>query len=289
MASMRDIKRRIKSVSSTQQITKAMNLVASSKLARARGRLMDTRPFFKETRRVITDVISSSEGISHPYLEKREVKSTLIISIAGDRGLCGGYNINVNKLSLSKINECNDAKVITVGGKSSEFHRLRGKNIIKSYNGISEKPTYNDALKIGNLALKLFTAGEIDEVYLVYTEFISTITSEPKMIKLLPVDANEFKNKDNGSASSVNLGRIYEPGEEAVLEYVIPKYVNTVIFGALVESSVCELGARMTAMDSASENASEMIDDLNLMYNRARQGAITQEITEIVSGSGIYD
>lgn len=284
MASMRDIKRRIKSVNSTQQITKAMYLVASSKLNKARNRLEDTRPFFKETRNVIANIVNGSSGISHPFLQKREVNSTAVIVISGDRGLCGGYNANVNKKALSAIKNPKTDKVITIGNKSKEFFKSRA-NVIQSFVDISEKPTYEDALKIGRLALELFTKGEADEVYLTYTEFISTLSSEPKLIKLFPLDTNDFKQDDNSSSSSLTM---YEPSEEAVLEYVIPKYVNTVIFGALVESAVCELGARMTAMDSATENASEMIDSLNLVYNRARQSAITQEITEIVGGSGIY-
>lgn len=287
MASMRDIKRRIKSVNSTQQITKAMNLVASSKLTRAKNRLMDTRPFFQETRKVIADVVNGSKGISHPYLEQREVKKKAVILITGDRGLCGGYNANVSKASMECIDDINNVSAITVGSKGRDFLRRKGINIVESYTGISENPNYSHALKIGQLALDLFTNEEADEVYLAYTEFISTLTSEPKLIKLLPVDVNEFTNDDN--ADSNQALTIYEPDEEAVLEYVIPKYVNTVIFGAMVESAVCELGARMTAMDSATENASEMIDSLNLLYNRARQGAITQEITEIVGGSGVYD
>lgn len=286
MASMRDIKRRIKSVNSTQQITRAMYLVASSKLTRARNRLNDTRPFFNETRKAIADIVSGSKGISHPFLEEREVKSTAVIVIAGDRGLCGGYNANVNKTALERVNSSKDAKMITVGTKSREFFRLRGKTIVDSVTGISEKPRYEDALKIADKALQLFTSGEVDEVYLTYTRFISTLSSEPKLIKVLPVDVDEFKNETESQSHALT---IYEPNEESVLDYVIPKYVNTVIFGALVESAVCELGARMTAMDSATENAIEMIDDLNLLYNRARQGAITQEITEIVGGSGIYD
>lgn len=285
MASMRDIKRRIRSVNSTQQITKAMNLVASSKLTKAKNRLMDTRPFFKETRKVIAGVVGGSKGISHPFLEKRDVKRKAVILITGDRGLCGGYNMNVSKAAMSCIDDIDKVSAITVGSKGREFFKRRGVNIIKSYTGVSENPTYSDALKIGQLALDLFTKEEADEVYLAYTEFISTISSEPKLIKVLPVDVNEFKN----DADSNQALTIYEPSEEAVLEYVIPKYVNTVIFGAMVESAVCELGARMTAMDSATENASDMIDSLNLLYNRARQGAITQEITEIVGGSGIYD
>jgi len=284
MASMRDIKRRIKSVNSTQQITKAMNLVASSKLTKAKNRLMDTRPFFGETRKVIAGIVGGSKGVSHPFLQKREVRKKAVILITGDRGLCGGYNTNVSKAAMACIDNVNNVSAVTVGSKGREFLKRRGVNIIKAYTGISENPDYSDALSIGRLALDLFTKEEADEVYLAYTEFISTLSSEPKLIKILPVDPGEFDEEVSGQALT-----IYEPSEEAVLDYVIPKYVNTVIFGAMVESAVCELGARMTAMDSATENASEMIDSLNLLYNRARQSAITQEITEIVGGSGIYD
>lgn len=285
MASMRDIKRRIKSVNSTQQITNAMYLVASSKLNKARNRLEDTRPFFNETRKVIANIVNGSSGISHPFLQKREVKSSGVIVITGDRGLCGGYNANVNKIAMTAIKNKENDKVIAVGSKGKEFFKSRC-NLKESFTNISEKPTYEDALKIGRLALEMFTSGEVDEVYLAYTEFVSTLVSEPKLIKLFPLDVDDFKNNDTSSKAGALT--IYEPSEEEVLEYVIPKYVNTVIYGALVESTVCELGARMTAMDSATENAEEMKNSLNLIYNRARQSAITQEITEIVGGSGIY-
>ena len=286
MASMRDIKRRIKSVKSTQQITKAMYLVASSKLTRAKSRLADTRPFFNETRKVIAYIVKGAKGITHPYIEQRDVKNIGLIVLTGDRGLCGGYNQNVMKAGLAVVKDRPDAKVITVGSKGREFFGRQKKNIVNSYTGISEKPTYEDALKIGREVLDLYAKGEVDEVYLAYTQFVSTLVSEPKVIKILPVDVEEFKNESSADSNALMM---FEPSEEEVLEYVIPKYVNTVIFGAMVESAVCELGARMTAMDSASENAQEMIEKLDLMYNRARQGAITQEITEIVGGSGIYN
>ncbi|MFI3230006.1 MAG: ATP synthase F1 subunit gamma [bacterium] len=288
MASMRDIKRRIKSVNSTQQITNAMYLVASSKLTKAKARLEDTRPFFNETRQVITSIVSGSAGIDHPFLQKREVKSTGVIIVTSDRGLCGGYNVNVNKIASTAIKKGDD-KVITIGSKSRDFFKSRA-NVVESFVGISESPTYEDGVKIGKLALEMFTTGEVDEVYLAYTEFISTLVSEPKLIKLFPLDTEELQNnnQDNQSSSAGGALTIYEPSEESVLEYVIPKYVNTVIYGAMVESAVCELGARMTAMDAATENASEMIGTLNLIYNRARQSAITQEITEIVGGSGMF-
>jgi len=284
MASMRDIKRRIKSVKSTQQITKAMHLVASSKLTRARARLEQTKPFAAETRRVIGNIVKGSAVITHPYLEKRPVNNTAVIVLTGDRGLCGGYNANVCKAAYAYISD--NTSVVTVGSKGRDYLKTRKGNVIRSMVGVSEKPAYEDALEIGRIVLDLYSKGEVDEVYLAYTEFISTLSSEPKVIKLLPVDTSDF---ESDISEGVNPLTIYEPSEEAVLDYVVPKYINTVLFGAMVESAVCELGARMTAMDSATENASEMIDDLNLLYNRVRQGAITQEITEIVSGSGIYD
>ncbi len=289
MASMRDIKRRIKSVNSTQQITNAMYLVASSKLNKAKARLQDTRPFFNETKQVITNIVSGSGNIDHPFLQKREVKSTGVIVVTSDRGLCGGYNVNVNKIASTAV-KSNDDKVITIGSKSRDFFKSRA-NVVESFVGISESPSYEDGVKIGKLALEMFTTGEVDEVYLAYTEFISTLVSEPKLIKLFPLDTEELQGNDEDKQKTSSAGRaltIYEPSEEAVLEYVIPKYVNTVIYGAMVESAVCELGARMTAMDAATENASEMIGSLNLIYNRARQSAITQEITEIVGGSGMF-
>lgn len=287
MASMRDIKRRIKSVSSTQQITKAMNLVASSKLARAKNRYMDTRPFFRYTRRAIGNIMRGNTGTVHPYLTQREVKNTCVIVITGDRGLCGGYNTNVCKAAVNTV-AGKQSVFVTIGGKGRDYLNHRSQNIAKSYRGISEKPQYEDAKLIGERILKMYDAGEIDEVYLAYTEFISTISNEPKVIKLLPLNADEFEQAAREEEKDLTL-TIYEPSEDEVLDYIIPKYLNTVLYGAMVESAACELSSRMTAMDSATENASEMIDDLNLLYNRVRQGAITQEITEIVGGSNALE
>lgn len=284
MASSRDIKRRIKSVHSTQQITKAMNLVAASKLQRARTRLDDTRPFFMATQNVIASIVSHASGISHPFLDKREVKKTAIIVMAGDRGLCGGYNSNISKAALEVIEKSGDVSVVTIGSKPRDFFKRRQKNLIKEYTGISENPTYEEASSIGQFVLELYKNHEVDEIYLAYTSFKSVISHEPTVTRLLPVDTASIvanKEEEDSSRAIVN----FEPSEETVLDYVIPKYINTVIFGALVESAACELGARMTSMDSATENAEEMIDDLTIQFNRARQGAITQELTEIVSGA----
>jgi F-type H+-transporting ATPase subunit gamma len=208
-----------------------------------------------------------------------------VIVITGDRGLCGGYNVNVCKTAVGVTEKCDNVAFVTIGSKGKDYLKHRKQEIMLSYKGISEKPQYDDAKQIGSALLEMYDKGEIDEVYLAYTEFISTISNEPKLIKLLPMDATEFMNEPVES----NTLTIYEPDEEEVLGYIVPKYVNTVLYGAMVESAVCELGSRMTAMDSATENASEMIDSLNLLYNRVRQGAITQEITEIVGGSNALE
>lgn len=287
MASMRDIKRRIKSVNSTQQITKAMNLVASSKLNRAKARFNDTKPFFEATQRVITNVVKGSKGVSSIFMqESNKSNKALFIVVAGDRGLCGGYNSNVCKAAMEIISKKDNAAVMTVGNKAREFFRHKHIEIVDSFRDMSEKPEYLDAYILGRKAIDMYEKGEVDEVYFVYTQFITTLTNEPKAVKLLPLDSNDFENNEESHSATLT---IYEPDEEAVLNYVIPKYVNTVIYGGMVESAVCELSSRMTAMDSATENATEMIDHLNLVYNRVRQGAITQEITEIVSGSNALE
>ncbi|MDO4299866.1 MAG: ATP synthase F1 subunit gamma [Clostridia bacterium] len=287
MASMRDIKRRIKSVNSTQQITKAMNLVASSKLNRAKSRFNDTKPFFEATKRVIANVVKGSKGVSSVFMQERKVSGkTLVVVIAGDRGLCGGYNSNVCKAAMEIVSQKESSAVITAGNKAREFFKHKGVEIADSFRDISEKPGYVDAFILGAKIIDMYEKGEADEVYFVYTEFITTLTSEPKVIKLLPLDPKDFENDNEPHSATLT---IYEPDEEAVLNYVIPKYINTVIYGGMVESAVCELSSRMTAMDSATENATEMIEHLNLVYNRVRQGAITQEITEIVSGSNALE
>lgn len=284
MASMLDIKRRIKSVNSTRQITKAMNLVASSKLTRSRNVFDSTKPFFEGTVNVISEIIKHSGQVSNPFMTKREVKKTAVIIVTGDRGLCGGYNVNVCKEALSVI-DGREASLIVVGAKGKEFFKNRNVDIAKSYRDVSEKPSYTDAKNIVRDAVKLYEDGEVDEVYLVYTKYLSTISNEPARIKLLPLSAEDFAGEDKGASTLT----IYEPDEEAVLDYIIPRYLNTVVYGAMVESAVCELSSRMTAMDAATDNANDMLDKLNLFYNRARQSAITQEITEIVSGSNALD
>lgn len=280
MASMRDIKLRRNSIQSTQKITKAMKLVATSKLQKAKTRAAESRPFFDKMRETIGSILDKSNAVNHPYLTQREVKSRGYIVITSNKGLAGGYNSNVVKLVM-KNSEPGDSKIVAVGKRGADNFRRNGYEILEQYNDVIEQPIYKDAILIGEKMLKMYTEGIIDEVYIAYTSFISALTQEAELIKVLPVDTEEFKGTGEKSSDMMT----YEPSPEEVLEQVVPKYINSIIFGALRESVASEHGARMTAMDSATNNATEMIDDLSLEYNRARQASITQELSEIVGGA----
>lgn len=277
---MRDIKRRIRSVSNTKQITKAMELVSSAKLRRAREKLEKTRPYFNTILRSIQDILVSSSGINHPFLVRREIKKSAYIVITADRGLAGAYNNNVIREAVDNIKDKDNAVIITVGSKGRDFFNRRGYDVKGEFLNISEKPSFSDAKNIGKLVVELFKDGEVDEVNLVYTHFNSTISYEPKLLKLLPAEGIEAEEK-NKKATLIE----YEPSPESVLDYLIPKYIESAIYGALIESSASEQAARRVAMENATDNAEEMIEDLKLSFNRARQASITQEISEIVGGA----
>lgn len=297
-AGMQDIKRRIRSVDSTKQITKAMELVSTAKLRKARQRVEENRPYFQKIEEIIRGIIPHTKELHSPFIEGREIKKAGYIVITGDRGLCGGYNTNAIKKALSDMTE-KEVSVIAVGQKGVNFFRKRGYDLDGEYTSISENPQFSDAKSIGRLAMELFENEMIDEVNLVYTTFISTINHKPTLVKLLPleekeVDTEEEAEKEAAEKKSGNQGEeeqeqeeimTYEPSAEEVLSYLVPQYVESMIFGALIEASASEQGARRVAMESATDNAEEMIDDLNLKYNRARQASITQEISEIVGGA----
>ncbi|MDO4764781.1 MAG: ATP synthase F1 subunit gamma [Eubacteriales bacterium] len=284
MASMKDIKRRKESVSSTQQITKAMNLVATAKLQKAKQSVLEARPYFNQIHKTISSILSISEGINHPYLEKRDGKKVLYVLISSNRGLAGGYNGNVVKLVLKHIKENanEETMVISAGKKAQDSMRKEGFELLGNYNALIENPNYDEAKKLSEQVIDLFNERRVDEVYVAYTAFHSTLSQEPKIMKLLPLNPEDFRLEEKPSNHAVMN---YEPSEEEVLNYIVPKYVKSLLFGTLKESAASEHGARMTAMDSATNNASEMIEKLTLLYNRARQASITQEITEIVSGA----
>lgn len=277
--STRDIKRRIKGIGNTMQITKAMELVSTAKMRKARIRLEKSRPYYLTVLDSISDVISNV-NINHPLLQPREIKKSLYIVITADRGLAGGYNANINRLIDSKFRKDKDSiSLITIGLKSRDFFKSRGYNIIGEFTGISEEPNFSDAKKIGNLAIDLFLKEEVDEINLVYTRFISTLSHEPIVVKLLPTE------EIGKTQTKINKVIEFEPSPEEVLDYLIPKYIESSIFGGLIEASSSEQAARRVAMESATDNAEEMIEDLNMSYNRARQAAITMEISEIVAGA----
>ena len=282
---IRDIKRRIRSVSNTKQITKAMELVASAKLRKSREKLEKTRPYFNTVVRSIQEILSSTTGLRHPFLEEREVKRSLYIVITGDRGLAGGYNSNVIRLAEGHMKESNvEVTVVPIGQKGRDYFKKRNYDISGEFVHISEDPRFHHAATIGDLVVELYRKKEIDEVHLVYSHFKSTISQEARMMKLLPAE-NINDGSEGKSAMAQDTVVEYEPSPEEVLDYLIPKYVNSTIYGALIEAFASEQGARRVAMESATDNAEEMIDDLMLKFNRARQASITQEISEIVGGA----
>ncbi len=280
MASMRDIKRRKSSIQSTQQITKAMKLVSTVKLQKAKTRAEQTNPYFNYMYNTVSSMLARSGSINHPYLTAGDSDKKAVVVITSNRGLAGGYNSNVVKLVTDSELKKEELDIYAVGGKGVEALSRRGYNIVEDASDIIESPTYQDAAELCEKVLSAFTRGEVGEIYLAYTHFKNTVSQEAKMIKLLPV---EIDLEENAAQSNVLMN--YEPNEEEALDMIIPKYVTSLFYGALVEAVASENGARMQAMDSATSNAEEMISDLSLKYNRARQGSITQELTEIIAGA----
>ena len=278
---MKEIKTRIKSVESTKQITKAMELVSSSKFRKAKERAECARPYFNTLYNTVQDIAKNTSNSRNVFLKERKVNNVCYIVIAGDRGLAGGYNSNILKAVIAH-NKLGTGKVITVGKKAKESLSKRGYEVIDYIESV-EKCVYEDANRVAQTAMEAYKNGEVDEVNLVYTEFISALSQEPKIVKLLPVtidNTNTEKEVKKGKAAVQ-----YLPSADAVLGYVLPKYVSGSVYGAIAESFASEQAARRTAMESATDNANEMISKLELVYNRARQAAVTQEISEIVGGA----
>lgn len=283
MASMRDIKRRKGSIQSTQQITKAMKLVSTVKLQKAKTRAERTNPYFNYMYRTVTSMLAKSGTISHPYLKKGDSTKKAVVVITSNRGLAGGYNSNIVKLVTGEeALTPQDVQIYSIGNKGREALEHRGYEIKEDASAIIESPVYEDAVALCKKVLDAYTSGEVGEIYLAYTHFKNTVSHVPTLIKLLPV---EFDEEEISQAEESNVLMNYEPNDEEALDVIIPKYVTSLFYGALVEAVASENGARMQAMDSATSNAEEMISDLTLKYNRARQGSITQELTEIIAGA----
>lgn len=281
MASMRDIKRRRDSIQSTEQITKAMKLVSTVKLQKSRAKAESSKPYFNLMYDTISSVLAKSGNINHKYLKAGDSPKKAVVVISSNRGLAGGYNNNIVKLVNAELPAA-DTNVYAIGRKGRDGLARKGFTIQADYSEVINEPMYRDAADITLELLDEFAQGKIGEIYLAYTSFKNTVTHIPKLLKLLPVEMEEREEGENTRAQALMT---YEPGEEEVLDSIVPKYMSSLIYGALLEAVASENGARMTAMDSATSNAEEMIEDLSLQYNRARQGAITQELTEIVAGA----
>jgi len=281
LASMRDIKRRRESVQSTQQITKAMKLVATVKLQKARGKAESNKPYFNMLYDTICSILAMTKNVDHEYLKENECKKKAVIVVTSNRGLAGGYNNNIVKLVMAEDFSKEDTYVYAVGKKGIEGLTRKGFSIHKDYSEVINAPLFSDATQMTKELLTQFSKGEIGEIYIAYTNFKNTVTQEAKMIKLLPLDSDDFDIKEDDGKLTMN----FEPSPEEVLDKIIPKYMSNIIFGAFLESVASENGARMQAMDSATNNADDMISALSLKYNRARQSAITQELTEIIAGA----
>ena len=286
MASMRDIKRRRESIQSTEQITKAMMLVATVKLQKARQKAEASRPYTNALYRTVGEILRRTDETAHKYLRHPEAGKKAVILVTGNRGLAGGYNMNVVRQVLDGPFDPENTVVYTIGKKGQEMLRARGYTCADDWSEVVNAPLYKDAIAITQTILDRFETGEISEIWLAYTEFKNTVVHVRKCVRMIPVAA-----EDEHVASAMAeereeslLPMNYEPNDEEVLNRLIPQYMASVLYGALLQAVASENGARMTAMDNATDNAEEMIDKLGLQYNRARQGSITQELTEIIAG-----
>ena len=276
--STKEIKNRIRSMESTKQITKAMEMVAASKLRRAQAQVAASRPYFEILRDTIDDIVDNNRDFSSPYLTAKPVKKVAYIVIAGDRGLAGGYNSNILKLVQSRIAD-QDATVLPIGKKAVDFFRTRKVPMLTENYAVAADVGIGDCFSVAKQLSKTFRSSEFDEVYVAYTTFVSVLSQTPAVMQLLPLVREE--RKQEGPSRDF----LYEPDCTEVFDAIVPEYLGGILYGALCESRAAEQAARRTAMDSATSNAEDMIADLSLKFNRARQAAITQEITEIVAGS----
>ncbi len=298
MASMRDIKRRKVSIQSTQQITKAMKLVSTVKLQRAKSRAEQSKNYTMLMYDTIVSITTRSGYIDHPYMKPNGSDKKAVILITSNRGLAGGYNSNITKLVTQSGWDTDKTIVYAIGKKGRDGVRRKGFEVVYENAEMIEEPIYADAMELANDLLAKYSSGEIGEIYIAYTIFKNTVVHVPKLQKLLPL--GEYSIPTESVSGSENEGSIkpdaqqesarralmtYEPDEDEALNAIIPKYVTSLIYGALIEAVASENGARMQAMDSATDNAEKMISSLELQYNRARQGAITQELTEIIGGA----
>jgi len=284
MASGKEIRTQIKSIKNTQKITSAMEMVAASKMRRAQDNMKATRPYANKIHNVIGHLAHAHPEYKHSFMIEREVKRVGFIVISSDRGLCGGLNANEFRATVNKMKALDeqgiDIDVCTIGKKSTQFFkRLKG-NLRAETSGLGDKPKLEDIIGVVKVMLDAYENGEIDQLYVVYNEFVNTMTQSPQVVQMLPIAADEVDEEIKH-----HWDYIYEPDSKTVLDGLMMRYIESLVFQGMVENIACEMAARMIAMKSATDNAGDIIDGLELVYNKARQAAITQEISEIVSGA----
>ncbi len=282
MASSREIRQRIKSVKNIQHITKAMKMVAAARLRRAQERAAASKPFAEKIRQMLVNVVGGIQEAKHPLLEVRDIQNVAYFVVSADKGLAGAYNSNILKKALAEVEGRDNVRISTIGRKGREYFTRRHYTLDDTFEGFSERPEYSDAMAIAKSMAKKYTSGECDEINLVYTQFYSPLSYAPVTVKLLPVESPAGKEQDVSLASREY---IFEPPAEETLKVLVPRYLETLIYAALMQAAASELGSRMAAMGSATENSSEIISQLTLHYNKIRQAGITREISEIVGGA----
>ncbi|MFN2587677.1 MAG: F0F1 ATP synthase subunit gamma [Actinomycetota bacterium] len=284
MAQLRDIKRRIGSVQSTQKITRAMELIASSRIIKAQQRVDAARPYAEEMRSLMASVAKNAGSIDHPLLKQRETVGTVgTIVITADRGLAGAYNSNVIRAAERDMREHEQTRLFVAGKKGVSYFRFRGYELTESWQGMSDQPSIDDARAVAKAAAGAFTDGDVDEVRLVYTRFESALSQRPVVLKLLPVPSEDLEEERGSGGPSANY--VFEPDPADILGYLLPRYVEGSVYQGMLEAAASEHAARRRAMKAATDNADELIEGLTRVYNQARQAEITTEIMEVVGGA----
>jgi F-type H+-transporting ATPase subunit gamma len=286
MATLRDIRRRIRSVESTQKITRAMKLVAAAKLRRAQERIVSARPYAVKMAQLLSSLVRRAEGEAHPLLVRRPAARKRLVIITADKGLCGAFNSNILRASLSFLREQGETSVtlVVVGKKARDFYRRRQYEIKSEMLGFFDRLAYSHAQELAGGLMQEYLSGEVDEVHLLYNEFRSVAVQRVKREQLLPIESADAPDGQGGGEGAAG-DYIYEPSPEAILAALLPRHVTTQVYRALMESVAGEYGARMTAMEAATKNAKEMIGVLTIQYNKARQERITKELLDIVGGA----
>ena len=285
MPSTKEIRTKIGSVKNTQKITKAMEMVAASKMRKTQDAMLAARPYAETIRKLISHIALGALEYKHPYFEERKVSRVGYIIISSDRGLCGGLNMNLFKKTLENIKSWHeenvDIDIAIIGTKATTFFKSYGGNIVAQVSGIGDKPELNDFIGVVNAMVREFDSGKVDKLYLASNEFINTMVQKPNIEQLLPLP----KSEEEDMHRSPSWDYIYEPDPKAILDHLLRKYIESQVYHGVIENLACEQAARMVAMKAATDNAGNLIDELQLVYNKARQAAITQEISEIVSGA----